>query len=309
MRVARIVDPLLVLAALALLAHTGDLEARGIRVDSGGGGWEQNFGNVLDAAGDTGEVHLPFSFLGSNTLFIGANGELSNGSDDSFLRPLRLGSAPDEFFISFDWGGSNRDCSADPLPAACGPDGARQNSDFPLTDQVAIDFNPSTVFAEDAFRVRWFSRDAEDAVSDFQVVVWRLANGDYVIELNYDELSWGLDGSSLGFLIRDPADAGGNPFEFARSDADYGVTFINLFNCIDFEGCAAGDNFVGEGFPPGALLDAFFDEMGDGTEISGRALFYLDAEAEVVPEPDTLALLLSGALAWLAVAGRGRGRA
>jgi MYXO-CTERM domain-containing protein len=293
------------LASTALLA-AASADARSIRVDPGGGSWEQNFDNVLDAPGDTGEVRLPFSFLGSDSLFISASGELRNGSDDSFLRPLSLGSAPTTRFITFDWGGKDRDCAT--APALCAPDGERQAYDAPLLDTVPIDTD-ETVFAGDAFRVTWFSRNANDEDSLFQVVVWRLLNDDFVIEFNYDELAWGLDGSSLGFLVRDPADVGNTPFEFEASEADYGVTFINLFDCQGFEGCAEGDNFIWDGFPAGELLDAFL-APAFGEQITGRALFYIDAGGAVdVDEPGTLALALLGGLGLLGFVRRRKQRA
>jgi hypothetical protein len=73
-RIRRSLGPALMLAAAAL-ASASSAEARAIRVDPGGGSWEQNFDNVFDDPGDTGQVRLPFSFLGSDTLFIGPNGE------------------------------------------------------------------------------------------------------------------------------------------------------------------------------------------------------------------------------------------
>ena len=291
-------------ASIALLA-AGVAEARGVRVDPGGGSWEQNFGNVLDDPGDTGEVRLPFSFLGADSLFISASGELRNGSDDSFLRPLSLGSAPATQFITFDWGGKDRDCAT--APDLCAPDGERQSYDAPLLDTVPIDTD-ETVFAGDAFRVTWFSRNASDEEALFQVVVWRLLNDDFVIEFNYDELAWGLDGSSLGFLVRDPADVGGSPFEFEATEADYGVTFIDLSNCLGFEGCAEGDNFIWEGFPVGELLDAFL-APAFGEPITGRALFYIDGGAGGdVAEPGTLALVLLGGLGLIGFARRRSGK-
>lgn len=292
-------------ASVALLT-AGVADARGIRVDPGGGSWEQNFANVLDDPGDTGEVRLPFSFLGADSLFISASGELRNGSDDSFLRPLSLGSDPASLFVTFDWGGKDRDCAV--TPALCAPDGERQSYDAPLNDTVPIDTD-ATVFAGDAFRVTWFSRNASDEDSLFQVVVWRLINDDFVIEFNYDELAWGLDGSSLGFLVRDPADTGGVPFEFEATDADYGVTFIDLFNCLGFEGCAEGDNFIWQGFPVGELLDAFL-APAFGEPITGRALFYIEGGAAGgVAEPGTFALLLAGGLGLAVFARRRRVRA
>jgi hypothetical protein len=291
-------------ASIALLA-AASADARAIRVDPGGGSWEQNFGNVLDAPGDTGEVQLPFSFLGSDSLFISASGELRNGSDDSFLRPLRLGSDPATLFVTFDWGGKDRDCAT--APDLCAPDGERQNYDAPLLDTVPIDTD-ATVFAGDAFRVTWFSRNANDEDSLFQVVVWRLLNDDFVIEFNYDALAWGLDGSSLGFLVRDPADEGGTPFEFEATDADYGVTFIDLFNCEGFEGCAEDDNFIWQGFPVGELLDAFL-APAFGEPITGRALFYIDGGAAGgVAEPGSLALVLLGGLGLIGFTRRRRER-
>jgi hypothetical protein len=288
------------LASIALLTATA-ADARGIRVDPGGGSWEQNFGNVLDSLGDTGQVQLPFKFLGADSLFISASGELRNGDDDSFLRPLSLGSAPASLFVTFDWGGKDRDCVA--TPDLCAPDGERQNYDAPLLDTVPIDTD-GTVFAGDAFRVTWFSRNASDEDSLFQVVVWRLLNDDFVIEFNYDELAWGLDESSLGFLVRDPADAGGAPFEFEATDADYGVTFIDLFNCLGFEGCAEDDNFVWKGFPVGELLDAFL-APAFGEPITGRALFYIDGDSGgTVAEPGSLALVLLGGLGMFGFARR-----
>jgi MYXO-CTERM domain-containing protein len=121
-------------------------------------------------------------------------------------------------------------------------------------------------------------------------------------------MAWGLDGSSLGFLVRDPADVGGTPYSYEASDADYVVTFIDLFNCLGIDGCAEGDNFVWQGFPVGELLDAFL-APAFGEPIGGRALFYIDGSAAGdVAEPGSLALALLGGLGLIGFTRRRRER-
>jgi len=278
-------------AAVALAA--GSAEARSIRVDNGGGGWEQNFGNVLDDAGDTGIVTLPFEFFGTTTLAVDPRGfarsEIVDPDSSPNLYPLIFSSEapnPERFFITFDWGGRDRDCAA--APALCGPDGERRPGDPPLDESVAVD-RAATVIADDAFRITWLvNRDS--ALSGFQLVVWKLFNEDYVVEFNYDQIQGDLSQSYLGFFL-DPA----LPFGFFADASAYGDGFIDLNNCETFEGCQPGDNFIAAGFPPG-LRNAFLAPFVEEEPTTGRALFYIDAAPgdSDVPEPGSLALLLLG---------------
>ncbi len=287
----------------AVLAIADHAEARSIRVDGGDGSWEQNFANVLDDDGDTGVVTLPFEFFGTTTLSIDPRGfARSNAADpDSApnLFPLIFSSdapVPSPFRITFDWGGRDRDC--DTQPELCGPDGERAFRDQATGDSVPIDTD-QTAYADDAFRITW-GVNAGDEFSEYQLVVWKLFNQDYVVEFNYDQIQGDLDESYLGFFL-DPA----FEFSFFADASSYGNGYIDLTNCLTFEGCAPGDNYVSPGFPP-ALSNLFLADIF-GEPVTGRAIFYIDAVpgGNEVPEPGALALMLLG-LAGVAGAARRR---
>lgn len=291
---------MLAIAAAGLAAGSA-AEARSIRVDNGGGAWEQNFGNVLDQAGDSGIVTLPFEFFGTSTLYADPRGfvrpDAANSSSVPSLFPLIFAvdaPNPASFFLTFDWGGRDRDCSTD--PGLC-TDGERQFRDQPTSDSVPIDTDETT-FADDAFRVTWQVTDAQDNSSAYQLVVWKLFSEDYVVEFNYDQITGDLDESYLGYVLDSL-----NSFGVLASG--YGTEYIDLFNCNTSDGCAAGDNFVLPGFPS-ALRDVFLADTF-GEPVTGRALFYIDASdtGTPVPEPGSVGLMLLG-VAGLAGAARRR---
>ena len=275
---------------IAALVTAGTADAKSIRVDPGDGSWEQNFGNVFDDSGDNGIVTLPFEFFGTTTLYVDPRGFARADRDDPSSYPTFVPLVfsvdtpiPRPFTINFDWGGRDRDCTVQ--PALCGPDGERQFRDQATNDTVPIDTD-STTFADDAFRVRWQVQRGQD-FSDYQLVVWKLFNQDYVVEFNYGGIAGDLSQSYLGFFLD-------NQFAFGANSSDYGTNYIDLFNCVGDEGCAAGDNYVSPGFPA-ALRDVFL-APAFGEPITGRAIFYIDAVpgGNEVPEPGSLALLLLG---------------
>ncbi len=248
---------------IAALAASGAADAKSIRVDPGDGSWEQNFGNVLDDNGDLGVVTLPFEFFGTTTLYVDARGFARADRDDPNTYPVFVPLVfsvdtpmPRPFTINFDWGGRDRDCITE--PALCGPDGERQFRDQATNDTVPINTD-STAFADDAFRI------------------------------NYDRIEGDLSRSFLYYDL-----TGDSRFTFERDPSRYtAAEYIDLFNCTEFEGCPAGDNYVSPGFPT-ALRNAFL-APAFGQPISGRAIFYIDAfRTDEVPEPGSLALLLLG---------------
>ena len=171
----------LLLQALVAIAGiaAGSADARSIRVDpgkfdpvTGHAMWEQNFGNVLNVAGDTGEVTLPFQFFGASSLFVSDRGVVSFGAPVNnlgdlataatpYLTPLFLSDITGDLAVTFDWGGQTRNCT--PAPGQCGPDG--ESSAPELQDLVEIDTG-GTVFANSAFRVKWvITNDEFDTVT------------------------------------------------------------------------------------------------------------------------------------------------
>jgi hypothetical protein len=291
--------PAALLAAICLVSSAA--EARSIRVDPGGFDtngnpmWEQNFGNVLDDAGDTGQVTLPFSFFGASTLFVSNRGVVSFGapitspSDLSsaaapYLAPLFLTNNSGRLSMSFDWGGQTRNCS--PAPGDCGPDG--ESAGPTLQDLVEID-TAGTQFAEAAFRVKWsILDDAFNPVTATQLVVWLLQDGNYVVEFNYDFVGFDPSQSFVGFNL-----GPGRTF-----DASTVSGYVDLGNCpggATGTGCQEGDNYVGDGFPAGALRDAFLAPIDGDVPLGGRAIFYIGGNGtSTVPEPGSLALLAAG---------------
>jgi hypothetical protein len=301
---------LLCCAAVAGCVSAGSVAARSIRVDpgefdsNGNAMWEQNFGNVLDTAGETGEVTLPFTFFGASTLFVSERGVASFGAPVNSLADLATATTPyftplfltdntGNLSISFDWGGQTRNCT--PPPGQCGPDG--QSSGPTLQDLVQVDTD-QTAFANAAFRIKWVvSDDQFFPITATQMVVWLLQDGNYVVEFNYDRVGFDPSTSFAGFNL-------GSGIEFDASTVN---DYIDLAGCTDpTDGCASGDNYFSSNFPPGTLRDAFLGPTF-GTPVTGRAIFFIPGDGSVVPtpEPGTLALMLGGlgALAW---AGRRR---
>jgi len=304
-------------AMLAVVWLSGGVaQARSIRVDSGGfdsngnAMWEQNFRNVLDDAGDTGEVTLPFTFFGASTLFVSSQGVASFGApigsladlstaSTPYLAPLFLTDNVGQLTTTFDWGGQTRNCV--PAPGDCGPDG--ESLAPTLQDLVEID-TAGTQFAEAAFRVTWSITDTNfNPVTATQLVVWLLQDGNYVVEFNYDFVGLDPSKSFAGFNL-------GSGLAF---DASTVGNYVNLAACpggADGAGCQAGNNYVDSGFPPGALRDAFLSPIFD-VPVGGRALFYIAGTGgggggTTVPEPGTLALLSAGLLGMLIVTRRNR---
>jgi len=305
----------LVGALLAVVCLPGGVaQARSIRVDNGGfdsngnAMWEQNGGNVLDDFGDTGEVTLPFTFFGASTLFISNRGVVSFGApvNDTtdlanaatpFLTPLFLTDNGAHRNMSFDWGGQTRDCNPG---NDCAPDG--ESDALTLQDLVQID-KGGTQLADAAFRVTWITTDeARQPFTSTQLVVWLLQDGNYVVEFNYDFVGFDPTKSFVGFDL-------GSGLAF---DASTVSGYVDLTKChpgvSDTDGCQPGNNYVGAGFPSGALQDAFFapDNLGD---IGGRAIFFIPGTGggTTVPEPGTLALLSAGLLGMLFVTRRSKG--
>jgi hypothetical protein len=304
---------LLSVLIVASCIAAGAAEARSIRVDpgfdtTGDASWEQNFGNVLDDSGDTGQVTLPFNFFGASTLFVSNRGVASFGApitvqadlvtaSTPYLAPLFLTNNDGNLAMTFDWGGQTRDCSSP--PGDCGPDGEVGIPPPPLLDLVPIDTG-RTAFADAAFRITWKITDEFDTITATQMAVWLLRDGNYVVEFNYDLIGFDPATSFAGFDL-----GGGNSFD-ASSVSDY----INLSACNDpADGCTAGDNYVAPGFPAGALRDAFLAPIF-GTPVSGRAIFFIPGTGGggggvPVPEPGSFALLLGGLAVLTALRRRG----
>ncbi len=156
------------------------------------------------------------------------------------------------------------------------------------------------------FRVTWSAFDAAGALlNQFQVALFALSSGQFALEFNYDLLSFGDDGTDIGYSTSlgssfDLLSEIGVPIGDALGTGDFDPTFPDL--CPNTPDALACNNFYAGNFGPSDLIlpdiaGGYFRSLSgsDSTPVQGRYLF-LSGDVVDVAEPSALALIGAAAL-------------
>lgn len=265
----------LAVTAAAVGITTVNAHARSVRVDEGE--W-----TVTSTAGGTELLGFDFSILGATATEadIGVNGTVSlngGGGDAILLNP---------FF--------------DPAQSASG---RTVNIQFAVPNEF---FNP--VGVDDGFRVSWQVFDVDGALlNEFQLSLFALSNGQFAVEFNYNQITFGSDASEIGFSGPDGS------FDLL---AELGLTFDQYMGVGDDDFSSNCDEVVSPNAPlacynyfdgvfdpdPTILPDIangyfqLIDSNSDTPDAQGRYLWIFGDGANGVPEPSTLILIALGVL-------------
>lgn len=258
---------------------TEPAQARAIRVD--GGSWDV-FSYMIDS---TQPIGFEFDFLGvsGSTATISTNGSLSVSDVGGTL----------QLFPFFD-----------PAQSSGG------NSVRYEVGTTNANFNQAGI--EAGFRATWQVNDAAGRLLNlFQIALWDFSDGSSAFEFDYDAITFGNDGSSIGF-----ESTLGNSFDLpdalGLSFSDYmgvGAGLDGLTStCTNASDALACNNFLFSSMAYGPDADILPNIAGsyfrivDGNDINddmivdpaqGRYLFDGDGAVQV-PEPTTLTLIAIG---------------
>lgn len=269
----------LVLLASTMFLQALDAEARAIRVDDDDGSGVWSL--PVESSGDSlvvEDIGFLFDFFGTTTSTLTVN---SNGS-------ITFGDAIISPFLD-------------------------------LTQDLLISFSTSLIEPfpgiTAAFRAQWGD---EESANSFQLAIFDIGEGDFVMEFNYGSITEGSDAtSSIGFdngagvqtdLIADLSMLLGDPLTFAEYSG-VGADGLSADACEAPALILACNNYnaATSQFGPGAALlpgdfDGYFQrDPSFGIDAQGRYLFLIDNEGEPpveVPEPGTTWLFIAGLAAF-----------
>lgn len=183
---------------------------------------------------------------------------------------------------------------------------------FSIEETNAL-FSPAGIDA--AIRFTWNVLDPAGALLNvFQLAMFELASGDFALEFNYDQITFGSDDSQVGYST-----SLGDIFDLIAAEGINFDAFIGVGDnspmdpelCLSTPSALACNNYFAMNFGPDNTIlpniaGGYFRDVSntDNTPAQGRYLWLSDAAA--VPEPSSLALLALGLLALAAVQHRSR---
>lgn len=258
---------------LVTTAVTEPVEARSIRVD--GGGWQAE---GTFSGDETLAIGFDFGFFGFST------SEATISPDG--LVGLAGGGGSAELFPFFE------------------PDQLLPGNTAQYTVETTDgDFLAAGIDA--GFRVTWQITDAAGALLNaFQMTMFSLSNGQFVLEFNFDQILFGDDNSEIGF----DSTLGGEfdlIAELGLSFADYsGVGDLipgDPSPCPGTPDALACNNYFDGVFDPSANIlpgfaDGYFQTVSQTNLDPAQGRYLFVSEAVDVPEPSTLMLLALGLL-------------
>jgi len=279
-----------VLAVVILVTSmvTGPVHARSIRVDAGD--WDTLF------TGDSNSTSSVSLGIGFDMSIFGVTGDTATMNSDGSV-VLSGGAETARFDAFFDvaqtLGGNIVDLTIEQTNALFSAPGV-----------------------EEALRFTWTVLDSAGALQNvFQLAMLELSSGQFALEFNYDQITFGDDASRVGYSTSlgenfDLLAAVAIPFDDYigvgddfPDDPQFCPQTPDALACNNyFEGAFGPDNFI---LPD--IANGYFRDLSgtDNTPAQGRYLWLSDDVANV-PEPSSLVLLALGLLTLAAVKRRHR---
>ncbi len=267
-------------AALCTLLASQTASARGIRVDAGA--WNTVF------SGDSTTTNSASVAIGFDMSIFGVTGNSATVTADGSVI-LGGGAETARFDVFHDvnqtQGGNVVDFSIE------------------ATNALFADLGVNS-----GLRFSWTATETTGAQNIFQLSMFELASGIFALEFNYDQLTFGDDGSHIGYSTSlgidfDLPGSLGLLFDDYAGIGDIDPSMPAL--CPGTPSALACNNYYGDtgAFDPSnailpGFLDGFFRDLSstDPTAVQGRYLFL--SESVAVPEPSMVALLAAG---WIGV--------